>query len=160
MKRIFLSAQILLAIVAMNQTFAQNNSAHRGVSTIQQINVTNVLWNPNGTAGAPGMTQTSVLVSFHNGGAKPCFTTTLAYDGMTTVLVGSGQACVAAVTSVSFAPVAGPSGNVYAAPTDVTIDGSYFVTQMLIDNGTDPVFDTTNGLIKTQGVVQVTSQGQ
>jgi len=54
--------------------------------------------------------------------------------------------------------VAGPAGAVYAVPANVTIDSANFATQIVVANGTDPVFDTTNGAIQTPGVILVTSQ--
>jgi len=129
--------------------------------TLQRIDVVNMLWNPHSTGAAPGLSPTSVVVAFANGGAKPCFTTTLAFEGATTVLSGPGQACVAAVTSVTITPVTGPAGQVFATPSGPTnIDGSYYATQMIITDSTDPVFDSTNGAVKTAGVLSVTSQGQ
>lgn len=150
MKRNMLFA---FAILASTQVFAAN--------PVQRIDVVNMLWNPNGTAGAQGLSPTSVVVAFNNGGAKPCFTTTLAFQGSTTVLAGTGQACVAKVTTVTFTPVAGPAGTVYATPGSATnINGAFFTTQLIVGNGTDPQFDATNGAVKTQGVISVTSQGQ
>jgi hypothetical protein len=40
------------------------------------------------------------------------------------------------------------------------VNGAYFTTQMLVENGTDPVFDTTNDVVTSQGVMQITTQGK
>ncbi len=160
MKRTLKLAQALFIIMASTQVIASNQIQNtNNQAPIQQITVTNMLWNSNATGGVQGLTPTSVTVAFNNGGAKPCFTTTLAFEGLTNVTVGSGQLCGAAVTSVTITPVAGPAGTVYATPSPASINGSYFATQILLGDGTDPVFDTTNGLVKTQGVVNVTMQG-
>jgi hypothetical protein len=161
MKRIFLFAQTLLMTGACcsyaSAAMDQDNSAG---STIQQITVNNMLWNNNSPSQKPGLTPTSIVVAFNNGGANPCFKTTLAFQGSVTVKVGQGQPCIAAVTSVSFAPVAGPVGAVYATPANEPVNGAYFTTQMLVENGTDPVFDTTNDVVTSQGVMQITTQGK
>ena len=152
MKHKFKIANALLAIVVSSHAFA--------AAPIQRIDVVNMLWNQNATAAAPGLTPTSVLVAFHNGGGTPCFTTTLAFQGSTTVLAGTGQTCVAAITTVSVTPVAGPAGTVFATPSAVAITSTYYASQIIVNNKTDPIFDATNGAIKTQGVVQATVQGQ
>ena len=152
MRRMFIRVQVLLALLVCFPAFAS-------ASPIQQIYVSNMLWNQNATAAAQGLTPTAVVVAFHNGGASACFTTTLAFQGATTILVGTGQPCVAAVTTVSMTPVAGPAGTIYATPTAAAVPGANYSTQILIDNKTDPIFDTTNGKISTQGAVQATIQG-
>ena len=151
-------ALAITMVSAQASTLDQDKNQSRSI--IQQISITNMLWNPNGTGGAAGLTQTSVVAAFNNGGSHPCYTTTLAFQGFINVQVGTGQACVAAVTSVSLTPVAGPAGTVYAAPSDVSINGLYFTNQIITDDNTDPVFDTTNGAVKTQGTVHVAYQGQ
>ncbi len=160
MKRTLILAQALLAVTASTQIFAAPETHTVGAAPIQRIDVVNMLWNQNGTGGAAGLSPTSVVVAFQNGGAKPCFTTTLAFQGATTVLAGTGQACVAAVTSVDVTPVAGPAGTVYATPASVAITSTFYATQVIINNKTDPIFDATNGAVKTQGVAQATVQGQ
>jgi hypothetical protein len=150
MKRTLIPAAI--AILASSLTFAAN--------PIQRIDVVNMLWNPNGTSGVAGLSPTSVIVAFNNGGVKPCSTTTLAFQGAVTVLAGTGQACVAAITSVTITPVAGPAGTVYSALPDTPITSSHYTTQIMINNKIDPIFDSTNGAIKTQGVAQTIAQGQ
>src|SRR5438445_5608750 len=152
MKRKAFFARVLLAVLASTQVYA--------VTKIQRIDVVNLLWNQNGTSGIPGLTPTSVVVAFNNGGAKPCYTNTLSFQGATTVLAGTGQVCIAAVTSISVTPVAGPAGTVYAAPSNFAITGSYFATQIIINQLTAPTFDSTNGSVVTQGTVQATIQGQ
>ncbi len=159
MKRTFIVAQSLFMVVAFTPAFAFADAQISKSSSIQEITITNTLWNEHATGGAAGLTKTSIIAAFNNGGNTPCFTTTLAFDGSTTIQVGIGQPCVAAVTSIAITPVAGPAGTVYAAPANVTIDGSNFATQIVVADGTDPVFDTTNGAVKTQGVILVTSQG-
>ena len=150
----------LLATLISTQSLASHQYANVTVTPIQQISVTNMLWNANGTGGAPGMTQTSVVVAFNNGGSHPCYTTTLAFEGYYNLSVGTGLSCVAAVTSVSFTPVAGPAGAVYTAPTNTSINGSYYTSQLIVSDNTDPVFDTTNGAVNTAGTVAVSYQGQ
>lgn len=152
MKRNLAIIPALLAVLASASVFA--------ASPIQRIDVVNMLWNPNGTGGVPGLTPTSIVVAFNNGGSRACVTTTLAFQGATTVLAGTGQACTAAITSVSITPIAGPAGTVYAAPADIPITNSYYATQIIINNKTDPIFDATNGAVKTAGAVQATVQGQ
>jgi hypothetical protein len=160
MKRTLILAQAIAIIAVSPHLFASYQNQDTVTAPIQRIDIVNLLWNENATNAVPGLSPTSVLVAFNNGSTKPCFTTTLAFQGAATVLAGSGQACVAAVTSVTITPVAGPAGTVYAAPADTSINGAYYATQMIINDKTDPVFDSTNGAVKTQGTVQVSSQGQ
>jgi hypothetical protein len=161
MKRIFLFAQnLFMTVVCCSYAFAAIDQENAVGSTIQQITVNNMLWNNHSPSQKPGLTSTSIVVAFNNGGANPCFKTTLAFQGSVTVKVGQGQPCIAAVTSVSFTPVAGPVGPVYAAPANEPVNGAYFTTQMLVENGTDPVFDTTNAVVTSQGIIQITTQGK
>lgn len=152
MKRTLTLTAIVTTVFASSLTFA--------IAPLQRIDITNMLWNHNATDRAQGLTPTSVTLSFRNGGAKPCFTTNVAFQAGATVLSGTGQPCVAAITSISVTPIAGPAGAVYAAPEDIQINASYFVTQIILSNKNDPIFDSTHGGIKTQGAVQVTTQGQ
>jgi hypothetical protein len=108
---------------------------------VQRIDVVNMLWNPNSTGGAAGLTPTSVVVAFDNGGAKPCYSTTLAFEGAATVLAGTGLPCATAIASVSVTPVAGPAGAVYAAPTAYATDPNFYASQLVLTNATSPVFE-------------------
>lgn len=150
MKRKLLGSSVIFSMLASTFVIA---------APIQRIDVVNTLWNPNATGGAQGLTPTAVTLSFNNGGAKPCFVITIPFDGATTAYAGTGQSCVAKISSVSIAPVAGAGGTVFAAPADVVINPAFFETQITLSDQTDPVFDTTNGSVKTQGVVKVTTQG-
>lgn len=136
------------------------SSQVQALAPIQRIDVVNMLWNPNGTGSVAGLTPTSVVVAFNNGGSRPCFSSTLLFQAGVTVLAGTGQPCVAAITTVTVTPVAGPGGLVYAAPSPISITGSYYSNQLIITNLTDPVFDTTNGAVATPGAAQVIIQGQ
>jgi hypothetical protein len=151
MRKTWIVAQTVIVALLTSSAFS---------APIQQVNVTNMLWNANATSGVPGITPTSIVANFYNGGTKPCFTITIAFKGSTTVQAGTGLPCVTAITSVSFTPVAGPVGAVYTTPPDTAINGSYYTTQLIVQNGTDPVFDTTNGAVKTEGVVSISSHGQ
>lgn len=156
MKRMLI---LSLSILISGKIFAVDQLTKSGTaSPIQEITVSNMLWNQNATGGLPGLTPSSIVVAFKNGGAKPCYSTTLAYKSAITILVGTGQPCVAAVTTISVTPVMGPAGTVYAVPSDIVVNGIYYMNQILISNGTDPLFDTTNGTVKTQGAVQATVQ--
>lgn len=152
MKRKLILTTAALALAASAQVFA--------AGPLQRIDVVNLLWNSNASNGVQGLTPTSVLVAFNNGGTKPCFSTTLLFQGSTTLLSGTGQPCSTAVTSITFTPVSGPAGLVYAAPAAYTVNTAYFGTQLYLSNGTDPIFDTTNGAVRSQGSVAVTAQGQ
>lgn len=152
MKRKLIVANTILAILASTQILA--------AGPIQRIDVLNMLWNKNATDKVQGLTPTQVVVAFNNGGPKPCFTSTLNYQGAATVYAGVGQPCVNAISSVTITPVAGAAGLVYSAPSAYNINVSHFSTQMIIDNGIDPLFDSTNGAVKTPGTVEVIAQGQ
>lgn len=154
MKRILLLSQLFLALLVSTQAFALNETKAIHAGFLQQIYILNTLWNQNATGGVRGLTPTSVVVAFNNGGSKPCYTTTLAFNQATTILVGTGEACVAEVLTVSITPVAGPAGMVYATPTPVTLNGSYYSTEITLTDNADPIFDTTNGAVHAQGSVQ------
>jgi hypothetical protein len=152
-RKLLLAVHTLLAVTTTTSLFA-------APTPTQQIDVVNMLWNTNATSGAAELTQTSVIVAFNNGGAKPCATSVVAFQGVTTVLAGAGQACVAPITSISLTPVTGPAGLIYSAPADTTISGTLYATQIIVDGKTDPVFNATNGSVTTPGTVQVTQQNK
>lgn len=152
MKKYSLLTQTVFILLASHSLFAG--------APIQRIDVVNMLWNQNGTGATPGITPTAIIVSFNNGGLKPCFTITLPFQGSTTVFAGPGQICINAITSVNFAAVAGPAGTVYSAPTPLNINGAYYSSQIIVNDATDPVFDTTNGAVQTQGTMGFVTQGQ
>ncbi len=145
-------------VFLLGLTFQTATSAT--LAPIQRIDVVNMLWNPGGTGGVAGLTPTSVVVAFNNGGSRPCFTSTLLFQAGVTVLAGTGQPCVAPVTTITVTPVAGPAGLAYAALSPISINGAYYTNQYIITNQTAPVFDTTNGAVATPGAAQVVIQGQ
>lgn len=122
---------------------------------IQRIDVVNLLWN-NTAGGDGGLTNTSVTVAFNNGGVKPCFTTTLPFQGAITVSAGIGQACVAPINDIAITPLAGPIGLVYQAPASAAITTSYYSTQLVIEQFTAPIFDPTNATLLSPGSVIAT----
>ncbi len=140
-------------------------------STLQQIQIANMLYNFDGTAGNPGVTASSVVVKLYTGGAfvTPCYTATIPYQSDVSITVGTGQSCTALVTGMSVAPVASATaGILYTAPSNVTVNADY-TQQFMIEQSADsfaqglltshgPVFDTTNGLVATPGTVLVGSQ--
>jgi hypothetical protein len=150
MKRMLLLSVLLVSIVSTN-SFATRS--------IQQISVTNTLGNTNATGGVPGLTQTAVGLEFNNGGSSPCLTTIVAYGGFFNMQVGTGQACVAAVTSVAIKPVVSPAGTVYSVPPSTTLNTNYYSNQILVSSNTAPTFDSSNGTVVTPGTVTVTYQG-
>lgn len=145
-------------VILLGLTFQTATSAT--LAPVQRIDVVNMLWNPSATGGAAGLTPTSVVVTFNNGGSRPCFTSTLLFQAGVTVLAGTGQPCVAPVTTITVTPVAGPAGLTYAALTGVSINSAYYSSQYIVTNQTAPVFDTTNGAVATIGAAQVVVQGQ
>ncbi len=122
---------------------------------IQRIDVVNLLWN-SAVGGNGGLSNTAVTVAFNNGGLKPCFTTTLPFQGSITVWAGIGQTCVAPINDIAITPIAGPLGLVYQAPADSTITTTYYSTQMVIGQFTAPVFDPTNATLLSPGSVLAT----
>lgn len=138
-------------------------------ANLQQFNVANTLHNQDATGGAVGQTGTSVTVSFWtNGASSACYTTTIAYNGSTTVTTGTGNPCAAAVTTIKFAPVASTQvGTLYTAPSNFTPTVGQFLTQIDIVQTPElaspltsygPVFDATNGLVVTPGTVTISAQ--
>ncbi|CEG56356.1 hypothetical protein [Legionella fallonii] len=122
---------------------------------MQRIDVVNLLWN-SAVGGNGGLTNTAVTLSFYNGASKPCFTTTLQFQGAVTVWSGVGQNCVAPVTDIAITPIAGPIGLVYQAPADSIISTSYYSTQLVVGQFTAPVFDPTNATLMAPGTVLAT----
>lgn len=146
MKRKWLIILALLAPITSVNLFAAN-------APIQRIDVVNILGNSSG-----GVTETPVVLSFDNGGSAPCFTTTLAFQGATTLWAGIGQSCVSAVTSLTVTPIAGSgSGTVYVAPPISTINNTFYSAQITIAQNTPPQFDPSDGSITTAGTVLVTT---
>jgi hypothetical protein len=101
-----------------------------------------------------------VLVSFVSGTSTfPCYSTELAFQNILTVWAGIGQKCTTAITSVTITPIAEPGGIgvVYQTPNTFVVNGSFYSTQITINQGTAPVFDPINGAIISTGTVNVTS---
>lgn len=150
MKKInkILSAALVLA--ASGSLFAAGNAP------VQRIDVVNLL-SSGGTS--PGdSTLTAVEVSFDNGGAEPCMTATLAFQGEITVYAGADEECVAPISLVTVTPIAGPLGLVYQAPAAPTvISRGYYATQMVVNQSSPPVFDSANGALLTPGKAGVSA---
>lgn len=149
MKKKWIMTNILFYFFVSTNLFATANAP------IQRIDVVNMLWNSAG-GGSGGLTPTPVTIAFQNGGARPCFTTTLRFLGTATVWVGIGQPCVTAVTSA----VITPSGTnpVYSAPEAPTvINGTLYSTQITISQALAPTFDPDSGLLLTEGTAMATT---
>jgi hypothetical protein len=122
---------------------------------IQRIDVANLL--SNTTGGASGASVTSVVVDFLNGGATPCFTTTLAFQGTVSIWAGIGQTCIAPITSIAITPLPSALGLIYDTPASpFTINGSFYSAQITIIQGTAPTFDPNNGALVSTGALQTT----
>lgn len=149
MKKWIISIAFLTSTISP-QLFAQANAP------IQRIDVVNLLSNGG------GVTQTSVVVAFGNEGALPCFSTTLAFQGAITVWAGTGQSCVSPITNVTVTPLAASSDVpvVYEPPPPITVNATLYSTQILINQNTSPIFDTTNGTLITTGTVLTTTLSQ
>jgi hypothetical protein len=137
-------------------------------ANVMMIQVYNNLYNQAGTAGAQGMTPSSITAQFYNG-ATQCDSVVVPFRTLVSELVGTGasQKC-ATVSSVKI--VAGTSAintalQVYAvAPITVAITGADFEHSLIVqdlgtgvtgtaaaDGSIAPIFDTTNGNITTAG---------
>lgn len=129
-------SNIMLCVASCNLYAASN-------VPIQRIDVIDLL----GTGGA----VTAVTVAFNNGGASPCFTANLPFQGAVSVLSGIGQSCVAPVNSIVVTTV----GDVYDnTPMYYSIDTSFYLAQMTITELTAPVFNGSSGAVITPGVAQ------
>ena len=160
MKKVLLMFALVAPGMAIHMAPASGQS-YWVANPNQRVDVVNMLWNPNATNGVPGVTQTQVNVAFNNGGAKACQNANLLFEGAVTVLSGVGQVCVAPITSVTVTPIAGPVGLVFAAPgSNFPITSTYYASQFIVTDGGDPLFDATNGTVKTAGTIALTSQGQ
>lgn len=148
MKKKGIVFSLIVAVFSSTQLIAAGNAP------IQRIDVTNQLSN-----GSTGPTLTPVLLSFDNDNSVPCFTTTLAYNAQTTIYAGKDQACVKAITSVTFTPLAGTSAySTYDAPTDpIYIASGFYLAQMTISQNTVPLFDPLNGVLISTGTMKVTT---
>ena len=144
---------VLFSIIASINLFAAN-------APIQRIDVANLLWN-SAIGGSGGITPTSVQVVFQNNNPKPCYTTTLPFQGAITIWAGIGQTCVTPVTSITITPIASTSSPipVYSAPTNPTtiINSGYYSTQVIISQFIAPTFDPNDGALLSVGVSQVTA---
>ncbi|CAM3083314.1 Uncharacterised protein [Legionella steigerwaltii] len=146
MKKVLMPA---LSLLLLTQIFS--TTLHAANAPIQQIDIANLL-------GSGGATETAVLVAFSNGDSLPCYTTTIAYQAVTSIWAGIGQTCQAPITSITLTPIANGLGTVYETPLyPVTVDSSYYSTQIIISQNTAPTFDPNNGNILSPGTLQTTT---
>lgn len=124
----------------------------------QSIHVVNLLANTN--LADSGMTPTAVIVKYYNGGANPCWTTTLKFHEDTAVHAGPGLGCVAKIDQITVTPITvAEKLKTYSGASTVTIDTTKYSTHATIVQNQAPVFDTQNGLVSSSGSmnIQVTS---
>ncbi|KTC79110.1 hypothetical protein [Legionella cherrii] len=146
---------LIPALSLLTQIFSTNLQAAN--APIQQIDIANLL--ANNVGGSGGATETAVNVAFLNGGALPCYTTTLAYQAATSIRAGIGQTCQAPITSITLTPIANSNGlgTIYETPLyPVMVDSRYYSTQITISQNTAPTFDPNNGNILLLGTIQTT----
>jgi|GEM_PF-4935737 len=144
--------RVLTAILAM----AMSATVCAASAPIQRIDVSNLL--SSGGSGSGDATLTAVEISFDNGGATPCYTTTLAFSGTVTVYAGADEACVAPIQWITVTPIAGPVGLVYEAPLYPTvIDKEFYLAQLVVTQDTPPTFDPFNGALVSPGTATVSS---
>lgn len=116
---------------------------------IQRIDIANIV-----TTGAVG---SSIMLAFNNNDIAPCATSVLAFQDMTTIWAGSGQACSTAITSITIIPIDAETsiGAIYLTPaTPVMINERAYSTRLIITQNTAPVFDSINGALVTPGTIQ------
>ena len=135
---------------------------------VMMIQVYNNLYNQAATAGAAGMTPSTITAQFFNGGTM-CDSVTVSFRALVSELVGTGssQKC-ATVSSVKI--VAGTSSvntalQIYnVTPVVVALTSADFEHSIIVqdlgtgvtgtaaaDGSIAPVFDTTNGALTTTG---------
>jgi hypothetical protein len=151
MKKIFI-AKAMIMLVFTASTFASGLT--KPTPPIQRIDIVNMLWNT--TAGSAGATKTAVTIDLSIDGINPCLSMTLPVLSTTTVLAGTGESCSTSVKFVQITPIAGASGVVYATPSALTLAPEKFSAQLIITEGTAPIFHPANGTILSQGTVTIT----
>lgn len=141
--------------------FGISSAAHAATAPVQRVDVVNLLAH---SKSAPGVTASPVTVKFFTStsATTPCATSTLPYDGATSIFAGTGLACTTAITNISVTPLVGP-GNIVAYSALTGSGGNFtatgkFSTQLEIIEGTAPTFTAANGALASAGTVSITQQ--
>lgn len=150
-------ANILLLSYMLIPAIANAGEANGYLQTVQIINFLS-----NTALTNQGMTPTAVTIKFFNDtSGKACWTTTLAYQADFTLHSGLGQNCPTAITSLSVTPIL--VSNVlqtYSGPYTINLDMTKYAYQINIVQDVAPVFESTNGLVKTPGTITAQLQMQ
>lgn len=155
-----LLSRCIIVLIAIMFPFFAIASTHPSLAYSQVIQIVNFLAN-TGIA-SPGMTPTSVkLEFFNNASGKPCWTTTLAYQGDFTIRTGTGQNCSTPIHTITVTPiVVATLLQTYDGPVDVTIDITKYSNQITLQQNNAPVFSAQSGLVTTPGTITSSIQAQ
>lgn len=103
-----------------------------------------------------GMTPTTIIVKYFNGGRDACWWDKLDYQQDITIHAGPTQGCVDKVTRVTIEPVAVLDKlQVYDNMLTVTIDPMNFSNQLVVKQEKAPLFNKDNGLVLEPGKIKV-----
>lgn len=104
MRKLFL-LELLVVSIMLNPAFAKTRTDLVGGSANydQNISIVNILGNTN--LPDPGMTPSSLLIKYFNGGTFPCWTATVDYHDEYIVHAGPGLGCVAKINQIVVMPL-------------------------------------------------------
>ena len=120
----------------------------------QILHVVNLLAN-TGLADA-GMTETPVIVKYYNGGANPCWTTTLNFRQDTVVHAGPGLGCDNKINQVIVMPsLVADKLKTYHGPASIEVDTTKYSTHLTMIQDQAPLFDNQNGLVASSGSIRI-----
>lgn len=148
-----------LSGIIVGPVLAAQSETVMGNQYTQSIQVVNLL--ANTLLPDPGMTPTSVLIRYYNGGSEPCWSNTLSYQDDVTIHAGPTQGCLNKVFKVTITPmlVAGKL-ETYQGPITVDIDTTKYANQITIHQERAPVFDIQSGLVSSPGTIKAKIQAQ
>lgn len=156
----FKAALLALAVAAPQIASAGN------VATVQ---IYNNLYNQGGTAGAVGMTPSTMTVNYFSSGTTQCDTAVVGFRSLATEVIGTGSsqkcATISSVDIIAGASIINTALQVYSTtPVTITLTSADFEHMIIVqdlgtgvtgtaasDGSIAPVFDATNGLVSTKG---------
>lgn len=120
----------------------------------QSIQIINLLANIN--LSDPGMTPTSVIIKYYNGGSNPCWASALNYQEDTTVHAGPWLGCIEKINEIVIDPVLVANKlKTYENQLRVSINGDKYSHQLTIMQEQPPTFDIKTGLVARPGTMLV-----
>lgn len=165
MKNKILLGNLFLLLSVSTTTFALTDKKDQAAANAnaynQTLHVINSLANTN--IKDMGMTPTTVLVKYYNGGVDYCWKTTLKFSEDTLVNAAPGLGCENNITRVEVIPIAvADKLTTYRGPVSADIPATTKFPHLTIvqEDSYGPTFDMQTGLVTNPGRIklQVTSE--